>query len=99
MSTVDWHPGLKLHLDPDAKLAYTWDWSGYLPTGVEIASHQVVSDGDINVVGSSASATEVTVLVDGAVAGSTASVTCRITTDADPAQTDDRTVHFEGREQ
>lgn len=95
-TTLQWAPGLTVHIDPDAKRAYTWDWDRDLRAGVSIDTHQIITEGAITIIGSSHAGREVTVVVSGVPDGETAGVTCRVTTDGDPAETDDRTVQFMG---
>lgn len=85
--------------DPDSVLPFTWDWSDWLaafPDEVSptIDSHEIDADEGITVVSSSNDFTSVTAVISGGTAGSTYSVTCRITLDTGPPYVDERTIRL-----
>ena len=65
--------------DPDAKLDYLWDWTGYLAPGEFIQSVEVTAGG-VNLESVEHDTTTVTVWVGGGVHGVRAVVSCRVTT-------------------
>lgn len=77
--------------DPAARLDYAWDWTDWLEPAETITTPTVtVTKGDVTIDGSPANvAGVVTVWVKDGTAGTTAWVTCHITTSAQ--RQDDRT--------
>lgn len=85
--------------DPQARLDYAFDWSaGWLAAGETISSQTVVSSGNgVTVDGSPGQASGiVTVWLTGGTVGTSAHVTCHITTSA--GRQDDRTITIDVRE-
>jgi hypothetical protein len=77
--------------DPDAVLDFDFDWSAkWLATGETISTFTVSRTGDVVIDSSAQSGGVVTVWLSGGTAGTTATVTCRITTNQ--GRTDDRTI-------
>ena len=88
----NWIRGMTFDIDPDATMAYTFRWDGWLTHGYEIVAHEILTDGDIQIVSDSRQGSDVTIWVTG-VSGRP-SVTCRVTTDGAVPLTDDRTITF-----
>jgi hypothetical protein len=77
--------------DPDARLDYQWDWSGWLAAGDVIASHEIIVDqGDVTFDTDSHDDQTVTAWIEGGTIGTRAKVTARITTAQ--GRVDDRTI-------
>lgn len=76
--------------DPNAVLDYQWDWSEWLAVGETIASHTVTVPTGLTLDSSTASTTTVTAWLSGGTAGTTYTVTCRVTTSA--GRTDDKSI-------
>jgi hypothetical protein len=77
--------------DPNAVLDYRWDWSAWLAVGDNIATHDVViTSGNVVLDSDSHDTDSVTAWVSGGTAGTTATLTARITTAQ--LRTDDRTI-------
>jgi len=85
--------------DPDAILDYSFNWGDWLDTGEAIASYVISVDG-VTLDDDSIAGDVVTAWVSAGTAGPSevASITCKITTDANPARTDQRTVYLKIRE-
>lgn len=85
--------------DPDSVLPFTWDWSDWLaafpddPTPT-IDAHSIDADDGITVESSSHDDTSVTAVISGGTAGSTYSVTCRVTLDTGTPYVDERTIRL-----
>ena len=75
--------------DPDAVLDYQFDWSSWLATDETIASTDVTVTG-VTLDSSPNDDTSVVAWVSGGTAGTTATVSCEITTSAN--RTDERTI-------
>lgn len=89
-------PGETIIKDPDAEKFYAWDWSDWLGAAT-ILSHEILIVGpdmaleyDHDSVISDGTA--VRVRLKGGTLGHTYTVTCRVTTNEAPSQTDDRSV-------
>lgn len=85
--------------DPDAVLDYVFDWTLWLDGDtIDTATATVDDDSDTPVVVDSTSndSTTVTVFLSAGTAGTSAEVTCRITTSE--GRTDDRTIRIRVRE-
>lgn len=79
--------------DPAAVLDFRHDWTDWLTGGETIAtSTWSVSPAGLTVDSDSATGTTATVYVSGGTAGKVYRLTNRITTNANPARTDERTV-------
>lgn len=79
--------------DPDATLDYTFDWAPYLlPVTDTIASVTFILTGGLTQVSKSNTTTKATVFVSGGTVNTTATITCRITTNSTPPRIDDRTM-------
>lgn len=79
--------------DPDALLDWRFDWSAWLGSGEQIASHTVIAPVGITVVATSRTASTVTVWLSGGTVGRHYQVTCRVTSNQGPAglgRVDDR---------
>jgi hypothetical protein len=91
--SIEWVEGLELVIDPDATLTYSFRWSSWLETGVEIAAYEIIADDEQVTIENVVEADGVVSLsISGVAAGAKVPVTCRITTDEAVAQTDDRTI-------
>lgn len=75
--------------DPDAVLDYEFDWSAWLATGETISSHTVTVSG-VTLDSTTSSTTSVVAWVSAGTAGTTATISCEITTSA--ARIDERTI-------
>jgi len=86
--------------DPNAKLSIPFDWTEWLADlGVAYASHQILVEAPLEVVGSTHSAGIIAAFIqvqDGQSVqlNKKYSVTCRIVTDGNPPHQDDRTVYL-----
>lgn len=84
--------------DSDATLDYIFNWTDWLAlAGDNIASYAVTVDG-VTLASDSRTGAYVTAWVSGGTVGETASVTCRVTTNASPARVEQRTVYLKIRE-
>lgn len=95
-------PGKEVIKDPDAEKFYEWDWSAWLGAAA-IASHAIAVEGldaelafDNNTV---VDGTAVRVRLKAGTRGRDYTVTCRITTNEAPSQTDDRSIIVKVRSQ
>ena len=97
MSTI-LRPGMTLSKDPDALLFYQFDWGGeWLPSGVDISNYAITISGKDAALtfdndGLLTGNRQVQVRLKAGTVGVTYRVTCRITTDETPSQTDERSV-------
>lgn len=80
--------------DPDSQLDYKFDWSSWLETDEVISSYVLTVPTGLTEVTSSNDNDSVTVWLSGGTAGTTYEVVCRITTNSNPARTEDRTMDF-----
>ena len=97
---VEWYKGIEFVIDPDAELAYSFDWTDWLPTGAAIDSYSIVYDSDdVTVENITEALGVVSLIASGVVEGARVPVTCRITTDESAPQTDDRTIYLLGETQ
>ena len=87
-----WHRRLSFEVDPDAVAMYTFRWARWLPAGLKIIDHEILSDGTVTIVGSMTNGSDVTVWLSGVT--DRASVTCRVTTDGAYSLVDDRTIRL-----
>jgi len=98
--SIEWVEDIEFVIDPDAVLTYSFDWSRWLETGVEIAAFEIIADDEAVTVENVVEADGVVSLsISGVAAGAKVPVTCRITTDEAVAQTDDRTIIMIGDHQ
>jgi hypothetical protein len=81
--------------DPDARLPYVWDWSGWLGDDA-IQTATVSSPDGLTVDGVQVTAQAVTAWLSGGVDGSSYGVTCRVATTG--GLQDDRTIMVTVRE-
>lgn len=77
-------------LDPAARLDFAFDWSDWLGEGESITDFTVTPETGVTVDDSSEDAGKITAWLTDGVVGSTARVTCHITTSAGRA--DDRSI-------
>lgn len=86
--------GLK---DPDATIDITFDWADWLSDigSVPISDVTFTLKGGLTNVATFNSATTATVFVSGGLAGTTATIACKIKTNTTPARTDERTVYID----
>jgi hypothetical protein len=82
--------------DPDAVIDITFDWSNWLDDigSVDISDVTFTLNG-VSSVGSFTDGSKVTVFISGGVAGSAATVACKIKTLTVPSRTDERTVYID----
>ena len=98
--SIEWVEDIEFVIDPDAVLTYSFDWSRWLETGVEIAAFEIIADDEAVTVENVVQEDGVVSLsISGVAAGAKVPVTCRITTDEAVAQTDDRTIIMIGDHQ
>lgn len=84
--------------DPDATLDYIFNWTDWLAlAGDNISSYVVTVDG-VTLASDSRTGAYVTAWVSGGTVGSTASITCQVTTNSSPARVEQRTVYLKIRE-
>src|SRR5690606_26427558 len=88
-------PGEMILKDPDAETVYAWDWSDWLGSAT-VLSHEILIVGPDMALeydhDSIVDGTTVRARLKGGTLGRTYTVTCRITTNEAPSQTDDRSV-------
>lgn len=77
-------------LDPQARLDFAFDWTEWLAAGETITAFTTTADTGVTVDSSSQTGGLVTVWLTDGVLGSTARVTCHVTTSAGRA--DDRSI-------
>lgn len=96
--SILWYPGIEFTIDPNATLAYSFDWSDWLDNDAKIDSFAIIASAGVTVVSSASNeaGTVVSVLLSGVANYARESVTCRITTDEAAAQIDDRTINIIG---
>lgn len=80
--------------DPNAQLDYKFEWSDWLESGEVISSYSVTVSTGLTKVTDSKTNTSVTVWLSGGTVNTTYEVVCRITTNSNPARTEDRTMTF-----
>lgn len=99
--SVKHYIGLPLYIDPQAKLAHSFDWSEWLETGAGIADFNITCNDSSVVIDSIVASEEfpgvISFMVSEVAAGVRAVITCEITTDEVPAQTDQRSFIIIGR--
>jgi hypothetical protein len=98
--SIEWVEDIELVIDPDATLTYSFRWTRWLETGVEIAAYEIIADDEQVTIANVVQANGVVSLsISGVAAGAKVPVTCRITTDEAVAQTDDKTIIMVGDHQ
>lgn len=81
--------------DPQARLDYRWSWAAWLD-GDTITAATVTTDATVTISDITRDATTVTAWITGGTAGTTARVTCHITTAG--GRQDDRTITLQVRD-
>jgi hypothetical protein len=98
--SIRWKPGLRIEIDPDDEVLYTWHWTARLPKGVTIASYEFVVEGHgvIKEDAMNEAKTSVMCILAEVPARGSANVTCRVVTTSIPPERLDRSVLFVGRQ-
>ena len=93
---MQWVEGRNYLQKTSSTLTYCFDWSQWL-NGLNIASYSVTAASGLTVASSRNDTTRVWVSISGVTLASPKTLTCTITTNANPyAQTDSRSITIEG---
>jgi hypothetical protein len=91
--SIEWVEDIEFVIDPGSTLTYSFDWSRWLETGVEIAAFEIIADDEAVTVENVVEADGVVSLsISGVAAGAKVPVTCKITTDEAVPQTDYKSI-------